>query len=280
MKTASTDLINLLKTNEFLMADLYTFTLRDNTVYRYTNYDIDLTWGGNKYLKKGLLIQRSGVSIVTGIQVDSLNIKINAGDDSFYNDVNFFKLLANGGLDGATLQLKRLFFTDPLSPVGDVWIFSGRVSEVATTRFEANITINSDLELLNIQMPKNLYQPSCIHAVYDTGCAASKNYVNLIVLNGGSNRIINANIPQSAGWFNEGIIEFLSGANAGVTRTIKTHLTNQIEVTLTLPNVVQAGDTFRLLAGCDRTMTTCKAKFNNLSNYRGYPYLPQNETIR
>lgn len=280
MKTASTALIELLQTNEFIMADLYTFTLRDGTNYRFTNYDTNLTWNGNTFLKKGLLIHRSGVSLVTGVQVDNLDITINADDSNFYNNVNFFQLLANGGLDGATLELKRLFFTNPLTPVGDVWIFSGRVSEVSTSRFEAKITINSDLELLNIQMPKNLYQPSCIHAVYDTGCAASKSYVSAMALSNSTNRIINAQISQAAGWFNEGIIEFLSGANAGVTRTIKTHTTNRIEVTLTLPNIVQVGDTFRLLAGCDRTMTTCKAKFNNLLNYRGYPYLPQNETIR
>lgn len=280
MKTASTALIELLQTNEFIMADLYTFTLRDGTNYRFTNYDTNLTWNGNTFLKKGLLIHRSGVSLVTGVQVDNLDITINADDSNFYNNVNFFQLLANGGLDGATLELKRLFFTDPLTPVGDVWIFSGRVSEVSTSRFEAQITINSDLELLNIQMPKNLYQPSCIHAVYDSGCAASKSYVSAMALSDSTNRIINAQISQEAGWFNEGIIEFLSGANAGVTRTIKTHTTNRIEVTLTLPNIVQVGDTFRLLAGCDRTMATCKAKFNNLLNYRGYPYLPQNETIR
>lgn len=280
MKTASIELIELLQTNEFIMADLYIFTLRDGTKYKYTNYDVDLTWSGNTYSRKGLLIRRSGVSLVTGVQVDSLDITINADDSNFYNNVKFFQLLANGGLDGATLELNRLFFTDPLTPVGSVWIFSGRVSEVSTTRFEAKIMVSSDLELLNIQMPKNLYQPSCIHAVYDTGCADSKSYVSAMALSDSTNRIINAQISQTAGWFNEGVIEFLSGANAGVTRTIKTHTTNKIEVTLTLPNVVQVGDTFRLLAGCDRTMATCKAKFNNLSNYRGYPYLPQNETIR
>jgi len=27
-------------------------------------------------------------------------------------------------------------------------------------------------------------------------------------------------------------------------------------------------------AGCDKTPQTCKNKFNNLQNFRGFPYIP------
>ena len=101
--------------------------------------------------------------------------------------------------------MNRLFFTDPLNPIDKVWIFSGKVSDTSVTRFEANLTINSEVELLNIQMPKNLYQPSCVHSVYDTGCTASKNYVYSSVANGSTQRIINASIAQPNNWFDEGI---------------------------------------------------------------------------
>lgn len=279
VKTATTNLINLLKTNTFLMADLYTFTLRNGTTYRFTNFETDLIWNSNTYLKNGLLIKRNGVKVNTGIQVDSLNITINS-QDYIMNGTNFFKLIANGGLDGASLELSRLFFTDPLSPVGSMWVFSGRVSDSSVTRFEAILQINSDIELLNIQMPRNLYQPSCVHSVYNSGCTAVKNYVNSTVNNGSTARTINATLAQANGWFNEGIIEFTSGSNNGVTRTIKSHATNVLTLALALPNTPQVGDTFRLLAGCGRNMTTCKDKFNNLANYRGYPFIPSQDSIR
>lgn len=279
MKTASTNLINLLKTNNFSMADLYTFTLADGSVYRFTNYDTSLSFGGITYQNNGLLIKRNGVKLNTGIEVDSLSITIYSQDYSMAG-LSFFKLVANGGLDGASLELNRLFFTDPLNPIDKVWIFSGKVSDTSVTRFEANLTINSEVELLNIQMPKNLYQPSCVHSVYDTGCATSKNYVYSSVASGSTQRIINASIAQSNNWFDEGIIEFTSGVNTGIRRTIKVHANNTITMALSLPNTPSTGDTFKLLAGCGRTMSLCSSKFNNLANFRGYPFIPQNDTIR
>ncbi len=33
-----------------------------------------------------------------------------------------------------------------------------------------------------------------------------------------------------------------------------------------------------LLAGCDKSFATCKAKFANALNFRGFPHLPGNDT--
>ena len=41
---------------------------------------------------------------------------------------------------------------------------------------------------------------------------------------------------------------------------------------------VLAGDQFRLLPGCDRTLTTCTNVFNNANHFGGFPYIPTPET--
>ena len=38
-----------------------------------------------------------------------------------------------------------------------------------------------------------------------------------------------------------------------------------------------AGDLLRLHAGCDKSFATCKARFNNGLNFRGFPHLPGND---
>ena len=38
-----------------------------------------------------------------------------------------------------------------------------------------------------------------------------------------------------------------------------------------------AGDTFSVVAGCDKKFATCKAKFANALNFRGFPHLPGND---
>jgi uncharacterized phage protein (TIGR02218 family) len=32
-------------------------------------------------------------------------------------------------------------------------------------------------------------------------------------------------------------------------------------------------------AGCDKSFATCKAKFSNPTNFRGYPYMPGNDAV-
>jgi hypothetical protein len=34
------------------------------------------------------------------------------------------------------------------------------------------------------------------------------------------------------------------------------------------------GDAFTVYLGCDHTQATCTTKFGNLTNFRGFPYIP------
>jgi uncharacterized phage protein (TIGR02218 family) len=38
---------------------------------------------------------------------------------------------------------------------------------------------------------------------------------------------------------------------------------------------VEAGDAFTITAGCDKHFKTCKAKFDNSVNFRGFPHVPE-----
>jgi uncharacterized phage protein (TIGR02218 family) len=37
---------------------------------------------------------------------------------------------------------------------------------------------------------------------------------------------------------------------------------------------VRAGDRVRVVAGCDKRAETCRAKFGNFMNFRGFPHIP------
>ena len=41
-----------------------------------------------------------------------------------------------------------------------------------------------------------------------------------------------------------------------------------------LPFAPATGDAFTVAFGCDHTQATCQGKFNNLANFRGFPYVP------
>ncbi len=80
-------------------------------------------------------------------------------------------------------------------------------------------------------------------------------------------------------WFEKGRIQVLSGAAAGLVGVIKNDRalkdgTREIELWQRLGADVAPGDLLRLEAGCDRRAETCRLKFDNFLNFRGFPHMP------
>lgn len=77
-----------------------------------------------------------------------------------------------------------------------------------------------------------------------------------------------------SGYFDGGIITFTSGDNDGLSGEVKCYVPGQITLHLPMPYTVAIGDTYSIVAGCDKQYTTCRDRFSNLANFRGEPYLP------
>jgi uncharacterized phage protein (TIGR02218 family) len=64
---------------------------------------------------------------------------------------------------------------------------------------------------------------------------------------------------------------------------IKFHVNNGAEVSFelweTMPFDIAIGDTFDVTAGCDKSLATCRGRFNNVPNFRGFPYIPGNDSV-
>ena len=52
-----------------------------------------------------------------------------------------------------------------------------------------------------------------------------------------------------------------------------------IELWQAMSEAVAVGDAFTVTAGCDKQFSTCKAKFDNALNFRGFPYMPGNDAV-
>lgn len=82
--------------------------------------------------------------------------------------------------------------------------------------------------------------------------------------------------PQGdAGYFDYGLMTFTSGLNAGLSMEVKRYITGIIELQLPMPYPVAEGDTYSLVAGCGKRFNEdCKARYNNVVNFRGEPHIP------
>lgn len=79
----------------------------------------------------------------------------------------------------------------------------------------------------------------------------------------------------------KGLAIFTSGLNSGLKQEVKIWDLSlvKVELFLAMPFDVVAGDGITLQAGCDKTLATCKATFDNVENFRGFPHIPGNDLL-
>ena len=128
-------------------------------------------------------------------------------------------------------------------------------------------------------MPKNLYQSTCIHSVYDDGCGlvAADFTVTGIVAANSTKTALYCNLAQADAYFGLGTLQFSNGPNANVRRTVKRYITGLVVPVPPLEFTPVAGNAFEIKPGCDKLTTTCDTKFNNLANNRSFPWIPNPE---
>jgi uncharacterized phage protein (TIGR02218 family) len=83
------------------------------------------------------------------------------------------------------------------------------------------------------------------------------------------------------GWFERGRLTWTSGANAGRAAEVRSHGKENGEAVLelwqTMQGEIAAGDQFVVSAGCDKRFETCRERFGNAINFRGFPHMPGND---
>lgn len=278
------DYLNAVRANpdpQMFTADCYTFTLRSGLILTYTNADVPVTLNGYVYAANSILVDGLKFKCTVGLEVDQQQITVAARATDTVGGVPFLQALANGVFDGCEIQRVRAFLNswsapDAANPIGSVILFKGRIGTIDSIgRTSAQITVNSDLVLLDLQMPRNVYSPSCQHVLYDSGCTLAKSAhgTDGIVEAGSTVKLINWAGALTS--FNQGSIAFSSGINAGISANVKGAVSG-VSLALSYPllNAPAAGDAFTVFLGCDHTQTTCSSKFNNLTNFRGFPYVP------
>src|SRR5215469_15924140 len=200
MKAASPALIALLSSgDQFIMADLYTITLVGGTVLRYSAAPTALLVNGRTFVR-GPKFERSKTKIVIGTQVDELDVKIYPEPTDHLGGMPFLQAAWQGQLDGALLQLERAFMPTygDTSP-GTVVLFAGRISDIDCSRAGIELKCRSHLELLNIQMPRRLWQASCTHVFGGPMCQFDRETLSITFSAGaGSTQTVITNAPSSA----------------------------------------------------------------------------------
>ena len=142
--------------------------------------------------------------------------------------------------------------------------------------------VKSALVKLNVNMPRNYYQPGCLWTLYDSGCTLIKsNFAiggtvysasyNTIAPSGG---VVMPGSPDGLPTYMGGRLLFTSGVNDGLQVLIDTNDSNVLRLAYPLDATPAVGDSFTYYPGCSKSFNTCQLKFNNQANFRGFDKVP------
>jgi uncharacterized phage protein (TIGR02218 family) len=84
-------------------------------------------------------------------------------------------------------------------------------------------------------------------------------------------------------WFERGRATIMTGRAEGLLGLVKSDREisggRQIALLVSFDLAPQVGDMIRLEAGCDKLASTCRSKFTNFLNFRGFPHVPGTDWI-
>jgi len=262
---------------EIAIAECFTFTLATATTLAWTNVDLPVTYNGTTFSATGPLVQGLKYKASVGLEVDKQQIIIAARPTDLISGNPVLNAIREGAFDGATVQRDRVFLSAIGGAViGGVTMFHGRVSTIDSVgRTQAQITVASDLVILDYDMPRNIYSPTCVHTLYDSGCGVIRGAYSASGTVGVGSTAGAINTSVAAAGHVQGSILFTSGVNANVRATVKSVIAGAtLALMYPLPSPPATGDAFTVAFGCDHTRGTCQGRFNNLANFRGFPFVP------
>jgi uncharacterized phage protein (TIGR02218 family) len=252
---------------------------RDGVVLGFTDHDRDLGFDGVRFRADTGLSGRAYQSS-TGLSVDNAAALGLLSDDAIRaEDIDA------GRYDGAEVTTWRVNWTEVAAREVE---FRGTIGEITRSgnRFEAEL--RGLAEALN--RPDGLvFQRQCSAVLGDARCKvdltrpADSWTTEVITWGPGAEGLLPAATIYPERWFAAGRLEVIAGSAEGLAGVVKidraTPEGRRIELWDSLRAEVRPGDQVRLVAGCDRSGTTCTAKFNNFLNFRGFPHVPGEDWV-
>jgi uncharacterized phage protein (TIGR02218 family) len=249
-------------------------TRKDGTVMGFTDHDRDLVVEGVSCRADAGLSARA-LQQTTGLSVDNSEA-VGALSDATISEAD----IQAGRFDGAEV---RTYLVNWAAPEERIVEFRGSLGEITRSGGAFRAELRGLTELLN-QPQGYAFQQACSAVLGDRRCrfdTATSGFVVEKALEGVSDgRVFRfANFPVFTDrWFEHGRLEVVSGEAKGLVGVVKIDRVEgsgrRIELWQSVTATFGVGDRIRIIAGCDKTASTCRTKFGNFLNFRGFPHVP------
>ena len=257
----------------------WTVARKDGLVMGFTDHDRDLVVDGVVCRADTGMTARA-LQQTTGLSVDNSEA-FGALSDAAITEAD---VLA-GRFDGAEV---RAFLVNWAAPEERLLQFRGSFGEITRSGGSFRAELRGLSEVLN--RPQGFaFQPGCSAVLGDARCRFDTSRLGYQA-EGVVGAVEDNQIFHLAGstefddrWFEHGRFEVLTGTAAGLVGVVKSDRRSgtgrRIELWQTLGAPMAEGDAFRVIAGCDKAARTCRKKFANYLNFRGFPHIPGDDWL-
>jgi uncharacterized phage protein (TIGR02218 family) len=252
----------------------WTITRRDGQVLGFTDHDRDVEIDG-VFCRADSGMTARVLQQTTGLSVDNTE----AFGALSATSITEADLMA-GRFDGAEV---RAFLANWQSPGDFIEQFRGYLGEVTRSGGAFKAELRGLSERLN--RPHGMaYTPGCSAVLGDSRCGFNLDQPGYSVVT--TVEVVDEDRVFALGgvtalddrWFEGGRFEVVTGLAAGLVGVVKNDRQHGprrlIELWQSIGAAVTVGDTVRLRAGCDKSANTCRVKFLNFLNFRGFPHIP------
>jgi len=256
----------------------WSVTRRDGVRQGFTDHDADVILG-ELVCRAGSGLTGSEVTAKLGLAVGGSELSGALADDSLNEDD-----LAAGHYDGADVAL---WLVDWQEPELRLLLAAGSLGEVRREGGAFVAEMRGASERLT-QDSGRFYTASCAADLGDERCGVHLDHTTYL----GSGAVLTVKATSlfvvsgldgfAGGHFSRGRLTFIGGDNAGLSVEVKRHGSAggvTVELWQAMPHAVQPGDTFTVTAGCDKRFVTCRDRFANAVNFRGFPHIPGNDFV-
>ena len=258
------------------VARAWAVTRTDGVRLGFTDHDRDLAFDGVTFRAATGMSARA-ISAGTGLSVDNSEA-LGALRDDAIREAD----IAAGRYDGATVVS---WLVNWRTVSERRLIFRGTIGEIRRANGAFHAELRGLAEALNRPMGR-VFQTSCGAVLGDAACGVDLTQpafmaeAEVIDISGAGLTLTASG--HAAGWFAGGWLTVLTGAAAGLAGAIRRDMQGDpraIELWEPLRAALAPGDLVRLSAGCDKRIETCRDKFANLVNFRGFPDLPTDDWL-
>lgn len=253
---------------------------RDGVELGFTDHDRDLSFAGLTY-RAGTGMNAGVVQAGTGLSVDNSQA-VGALSAAAVREED----VAAGRYDGAEIWH---WLVDWQTPSLRVLMFRGNFGEIRRADGGFEVELRGLAEALNAPVGRSLMR-TCDRSLGDAKCrfdTTAPGYAGEGVVAAGSaagTLRVSGLADFAAGWFEHGVLTWLSGENAGAAGLVKSDRKDsggprRLELWVAPGRPAAEGDRFRVVAGCDKRAGTCRTKFNNFLNFRGFPHIPGDDWV-